>query len=73
MHAIISSNQIIFIQERLITDNIIVAHKLLHTLKKNKKGKVEKKVVKLNMSKVYNRVEWPYLKAIMKALGFKEP
>lgn len=57
MHAIIFSNQSVSILGRLITDNIMVAHELLHTLKRQKKGKVIKKAVKLDMSKVYNRVE----------------
>lgn len=57
MNSIISSNQSAFIPKRLITDNIMVAHELLHSLKKNKKEKVEKMVVKLDMSKAYDRVK----------------
>lgn len=72
MHSIIANNKCAFILGRLIMDNITVAHKLLHSLKKNNKEKVEKMAEKLDMSKTYDKVEWPYLEAIMKALGFKE-
>lgn len=58
MHAIISSNQSTFILGRLIMDNTMVAHELLlHTLKRKKKGKVRQMIVKLNMSKAYDRIE----------------
>lgn len=72
MHSILSSNQIAFILGRLIIDNIMVAHELLYSLKKNKKGKVDKMPVKLDISKVYDRVEWSYIEAILKTLRFKE-
>lgn len=48
----------------------MLAHRLLHSLNKHKKGKKEKISVKLDMSKAYNRVEWPFIKVVMKALGF---
>lgn len=49
MHLIISSNQSAFIPWRLITDNIMVAHELLHSMKKHKNGRVGKMVVKLGV------------------------
>lgn len=70
MHSIISSNQSFFIPVRLITDNIMLAHKLLHTLKGQKRGKVENMAVKLDMSKAYDRVELPYLQEALEALRF---
>lgn len=50
----------------------MIAHELLHSLKKYKKGKVGKMTVKLDMSKAYNRIEWPYIEAVMRAIGFQE-
>lgn len=70
MDSIILSSPSAFIPSQIITDNILIAHELLHSMKNNTKGKIGRMVVKLDMSKVYNRVEWQYLKASMKALNF---
>lgn len=57
MHTVISSNQSDFIPGKLISDNLMVAHELLHTMRQQKKGKEGKMAVKLDMSKAYDRVE----------------
>ena len=56
----------------MISDNIIIAFETIHYLKNLRNGKNAQMVVKLDMSKVYNRVEWDYLQAIMLNLGFHE-
>lgn len=71
MPLIISRTQSAFIPSRLITDNImVVAYELLHSMKLNKKKKEGLLAINLDMSKVYNRIEWPYLRAIMAIMGF---
>lgn len=50
----------------------MVAYELLHSLKNTRRGKGKKMAMKLDMSKTYDRVEWSYLEAVMKALGFKD-
>lgn len=49
MHSLISSDQSAFILERLNTDNIMVVHEFLHTLKGHKRGRVGHTTVKLDM------------------------
>lgn len=69
MSLIISKNESVFIAGRLITDNILLTLELLHSMQKNRFGKLERMAVKLDMSKAYDRVEWRYLKAVLQRLG----
>lgn len=69
---IISRMQSTFIPGRLITDNIMVAYEFLHSMNHNKKKKVWEIAIKLDMSKAYDRIKWPYLEAVLKSLGFIE-
>ncbi|XP_042974685.1 uncharacterized protein LOC122306318 [Carya illinoinensis] len=57
---------------RLITDNIMVAYEMLHTMQSRQKSKVGSMAMKLDMFKVYDRVEWDYLEAMSLKLGFGE-
>ena len=58
-------------KSRLISDNILVVFESLHSMHKHK-GKENFMAIKLDMSKAYDRVERPYLKAVMVKMGFDE-
>ena len=57
LHSIISEMQSVFIANRLITDNILIAFESLHHMKTNCIGKKGFMAMKLDMSKAYDRVE----------------
>ena len=61
----ISPNQSAFIPGRLITDNIIIAFEALHTMNTRLKVAEGYMVLKLDMSKAYDRVEWNFLETVM--------
>ncbi|XP_050277977.1 uncharacterized protein LOC126719473 [Quercus robur] len=66
---IITEHQSAFTKSRLIFDNILVAFESLHSMQKHN-GKEGFMAIKLDMSKAYDRVEWPYLEAVMRKMGF---
>lgn len=50
----------------------MVAHEICHYLKSKSRGRRGVAALKLDMSKAYDRVEWPFLSFMMKKLGFDE-
>lgn len=67
---VISECQSAFIQRRLITDNVIIANKILHYLKSKRKGKMGFMGLKTDISKAYDRLEWDFLENMMLKLRF---
>jgi exonuclease III len=67
---IISPYQSAFLSGRLITDNILAAYETMHSMHTKMWSKVGFIDIKLDMSKVYDRVKWAFLEAVMTKLGF---
>ena len=67
---IVSENQSAFQAGRVITDNILMAFETLHYMKNHHNGNTGFMALKLDMSKAYDRVEWPFVKCLLVKMGF---
>ena len=56
--------------QHLISDNILMAHKVLENIRKRKKRGKKLVGVKLDLNKAYDRVNWQFLHNIILAMGF---
>lgn len=68
---LISHHQSAFVPRRAISENVLITHETLHYLKTSGAKKRCSMVVKTDMSKAYNRIEWGFLEAVLKRLGFR--
>ena len=66
---VISNAQSAFVPNRLITDNTTIAFEVLHKMRNKRSGKKGKMVMKLDINKAYDRVEWSFLRRVMIKLG----
>lgn len=64
----ISPKQAMFVKGRHIIDNVSLAHELVKNL--NRKVCGHNLVLKLDMAKTYDRLEWDFLLAVMRRFGF---
>ncbi|KAK4381004.1 LINE-1 retrotransposable element O protein [Sesamum angolense] len=65
---VISKDQSAFVPGRLITDNMLVAYEINHYLAHKYGGSVGHAPLKLDLSKVYDRVEWTFLERVLAKL-----
>lgn len=72
LSSVIFEFQSAFILNRMILDNVLVAFETIHCLKHRGKSGKRKIVLKLNMAKAYDRVEWVFLKRMMRTMEFPD-
>ncbi|MCH80235.1 hypothetical protein A2U01_0001001 [Trifolium medium] len=68
----ISQEQSAFVENRSIIDNVMIASEIIHHMKCKTKGKKGEVALKIDISKAYDRVDWEYVKKIMRKMGFHE-
>ena len=66
---LISSTQSAFVAGRVITDNVIITHETLHYLRTSEAKKYFSMAVKTDMSKAYNRIEWSFVREVLRLIG----
>ncbi|KAL6181023.1 hypothetical protein ACLB2K_047681 [Fragaria x ananassa] len=67
---IISPYQSAFVPGRLITDNTLVANEIAHFIHNKREGAGGYMALKLDLSKAYDRMEWLFLRIVLKRFGF---
>ncbi|XP_026399813.1 uncharacterized protein LOC113295701 [Papaver somniferum] len=73
MDTLVSPFQSAFVANRQIHDNIVITHEILHSFKRKKKNsKNGHLAIKLDLSKAFDRLEWSFILAVFKKLGFSE-
>ncbi|CAN1165788.1 Transposon TX1 uncharacterized 149 kDa protein [Linum perenne] len=69
---IVSEMQAAFTSGRAIQDNIIIVHEVMHHFK-NRSGKLAwDMMIKMDMKKAYDMVDWEGLDSILRAMGFSQ-
>lgn len=69
LHDIISDTQGVFISERLISDNVLIAHEMVHSLHTTGTASSEFMAFKTDMPKAYDIVEWRFLENLFGKVG----
>lgn len=67
---LISDTQTAFVSGRAISDNVLITHETLHYLRTSEAKKRCSMAVKTDMSKTYDRIEWSFVKEVLRLLGF---
>ena len=65
---LVSPMQAAFLKGRRSTDNVIIAQELIYSLK-GRKGKDGYMIVKIDLEKAYDRLEWSFIKMVLEHFG----
>lgn len=60
-----------FIPNRQATDNIVIAQEVVHSMRRGT-GRKRGMVVKIDLEKAYDRIDWTFLESVLRTVGFEE-
>nr|XP_048330864.1 uncharacterized protein LOC125422764 [Ziziphus jujuba var. spinosa] len=66
---IISPHQGAFVKGRWIAENTVIAQELVHKIRKHK-GKQSLMMIKIDLKKAYDRLEWSFVDKVLELWGF---
>ena len=69
---LISETQSAFVAGRQISDNVMIAQEMFHALRTKPSGRNKRMAIKTDMSKAYDRMEWSFIEAVLRKMGFSE-
>ena len=67
---LVSNTQSAFVAGRAISENVLITNETLHYLSTSEAKKYGSMAVKTDMSKVYDIIEWSFVKEVLSLLGF---
>lgn len=70
MPDIVDDYQNAFIPGRFMVDNCFMASELMSYVRRKKKGKQFAAILKVDLSKAYDRVRWDFVESVLVALKF---
>lgn len=68
---LVSPTQGAFVSGILISNNLLIAHEMIHGFPTNPSCKEDFLAIKTDMSKAYDRVEWNFLEELLTKMGFE--
>ena len=69
MPNLVSPSQAAFVTGRRGSDNVIVAQELLYAME-SMKGRIGYMIIKINLEKAYDRLEWGFVRNMLLSLNF---
>lgn len=73
LHLCIDEAQNAFVSGHLISNNIIAVYEILQSMRKKNFSRFGSFALKLDTSKVYDKVEWEFVLVLLRQMGFREP
>jgi hypothetical protein len=72
LHDVIGPMQSAFVPGRMVTDNAVIAFECLHVIRSGNEGCRKFYAYKLDLTKVYDHVDWGFLRGVQERLGFSK-